>query len=258
MKKFFGIFLAAMLMVGAAGQAMAAFSSGDLIRVVYSTGTSTEYATSLGNVNTVLSSANGTVLGGGADAFSLAKLGASSFNQLYVAYYVWGGSSTAAGTKHYVGATSAPTPDTTTSWTFFRASGSLVNGYYLDIANFIPGTNSATGPNSDLYPNSYYQKMDGKGTKTGLYAGWFNSALGNPGTTLQLAASGPTLAEQALYVFTKSSTSANDALPLVATGVSLRTLANGTTEVSAVPIPPSILLLGSGLLGMIGIRRKLA
>ena len=38
----------------------------------------------------------------------------------------------------------------------------------------------------------------------------------------------------------------------------IRTLANGYTEINpaTVPIPPSMLLLGTGLLGLIGFRRK--
>ena len=45
MKKYFGIILAAMLMVGAAGQAMAFFAEGELIRVVYNHTGTVEVAT---------------------------------------------------------------------------------------------------------------------------------------------------------------------------------------------------------------------
>ena len=83
--------------------------------------------------------------------------------------------------------------------------------------------------------------------------------LMSPGGEMNLAAlSTVGFVDQTLYFFD----SPQSALFGVAT-VTLRTMADGSTIInpgsaSAVPIPPSVLLLGSGLLGMIGIRRKIS
>ena len=51
MKKILGIMVAGLLLLGFAGQSMAAFATGDLIRVVYDS--TNQYVTDLGSLNSL-------------------------------------------------------------------------------------------------------------------------------------------------------------------------------------------------------------
>jgi hypothetical protein len=76
--------------------------------------------------------------------------------------------------------------------------------------------------------------------------------------TLSLAALADPTAELAMNLFFWDNPSSSNKEGIK--GLNIYTLADGSTQVasSAVPIPPAFFLMGSGLLGMIGLRRRMA
>ena len=58
--------------------------------------------------------------------------------------------------------------------------------------------------------------------------------------------------QQGLYFFNNADLSATNFVQLS----TITTNADGTTNISATPIPAAIYLMGSGLLGLVGIRRR--
>jgi hypothetical protein len=97
--------------------------------------------------------------------------------------------------------------------------------------------------------NTYAENLSG-GTFGGLFA--------NP-NSYGVEISNATQTTQSLYswTFTKGSTQSPVAGTLVS-GLSIETNGGTTTinPATAAPIPPSILLMGSGLLGLVGIGRR--
>lgn len=253
MKKYFGIFLAAMLMVGAAGQAMAYFADGELFRVVYNHNGQAEVATDLGSATSLAgtaANANLTV-GGGAAAFSLGMVtGATGVGDLYVAYF---------GKIGIADAWISGNPAVAPVAGKLKGNGfnSDVTGMSTNYGSFGGTTGTVTGQQS--HPNSFNSLFnDGPLEQYNFFGGFI--PLKSPGGEMNLAAlSTVGYVDQVLY-FWDTPNSFTTAFPGVAT-VTLRTMADGSTIInpgSAVPIPPSVLLLGSGLLGMIGIRRKIS
>lgn len=245
MKKHFAIILAAMLMVGAAGQAMAMISTPNLIRIVYQGGTSgtVEIGTDLGVAGSSLSV--GTLGGGN---FNSTMFGGAAFSDMNVAYI---GLSSPIGTDLWFSATSLPTVNTLV----FTSTRSAFNNVYTGA--YAAGTTTA-GVRSVV--KSYYTQLDKAGAFGGIGSlnvfvtqGATNNLFGVEANLAALATTGGYV-DQKLYNYNNTSKLVTD------TGFTLRTLSDGSTLVmaTATPIPPSVLLLGSGLLGMIGIRRKIA
>jgi len=86
-KKIFTILIACMLLFGVAGQAMAYFTNGELIRVVYKTGgTGNEFATDLGAFSATAPISGSTLYN--TDNFSLASFPGASMADLNVAYFL--------------------------------------------------------------------------------------------------------------------------------------------------------------------------
>lgn len=252
MKKYFGIILAAMLMVGAAGQAMAYFAdTTHLVRVVFNRNGQVEVATDLGftaaNLAATAPNAN-LAVGGGAAAFNVGMVtGAGSMADLWVAYFAMDTANQAwlAGTSPIV------------------AGARKGTGLFTNVSNIDFNYNQLGGATGTVVlpqsaANAYTSLFNA--TTLGGYGNYVNQTSDLQfGTEVSLAnlAAADGFIDQTLYYFS----AANTASTGVAT-VTLRTLVdangNGYTVInpSAVPIPPSVLLLGSGLLGMIGIRRK--
>lgn len=217
MKKIMMLLAVAMLLLGLNGQAMAYFSNGDLIQVVYSG--STEIATDEGSLAALL--AGGTTLN-----FSspLANANVSYFD------YQTGGSYGSAWISGNNGGQTAKT----------GSLNAFVAGYNNATGLYIAQSSTSQASVLTSNPDSYFAQMDANGGGVGQMAGLIPAG----GSEATLVANGPV--QQTLYAYTPTSTRQTLA------GTAVATINTGT----ATPVPPSILLMGSGLLGLAGIGRK--
>ncbi|HKZ15843.1 MAG TPA: VPLPA-CTERM sorting domain-containing protein [Geobacteraceae bacterium] len=250
-KKIMMLLAVMMLLFGVSGQAMATLTTGDLIRVVYkSDGTGIEVATDLaGATGWTSGSAITSPVNYSADTFSLTQFAGSAWSDLSVAYYAntfpsgsfWfsgpdGGLNNSASKKNSI----------TTALT-------QMNGIYSTAM----GTGKM-GTVQSSNANSHWNKMNMGGTNIGSWGTYVGHGMGVV-SLADLVTTG--FVDQYLYYY-PSATSNN-----AGTGVQvakIRTYADGTTQVSAVsqvpevPVPAALYLFGTGLLGLIGIRRKKA
>ncbi len=243
MKKIVTIMAAALLTLGAAANAMAYFANGDLIQVAYVRGGTNEVATDLGSISNVLGGTTVTLTG--SNAPSLSALGATSWDQVYVAYFALNtanknffvsGDSNTAGTKNY----------TSLASTF----SNLYVGYQA-----AGGTTSQTVTLAQTAVHSYntlFNTNDTSGVSNGYMGGYLTTWTGTEANLAALATGGTVTST----IYEKANAGAFDsASPWSATPLTIAN-SNGMVVASATPIPPSFLLMGSGLLGMVGIRRK--
>ncbi|HET6516144.1 MAG TPA: PEP-CTERM sorting domain-containing protein [Thermodesulfovibrionales bacterium] len=261
MKKIMMLLAVAVLMLGMSGQAMAVssqyFKEGDVVRVVYfngtgGTGTGTEYLTDLGPVTSLTSPTMQNILWNYSN-FSLSNLGAgATWANSFVGYYsvALGGPN---GLQAWVsGGNAAPGGQS-------NAGDSNFNNIYDGATNVNGAAQVAGGLTHQSVTlaqnnaNSYYSKMNINGSGTGVMAGFLNG-MGNGKADQNLAALATTgYVDQILYYYGNPD-SASDGTPI---GV-LRTWADGHSELNPTPVPATFLLFGSGLLGLVGIRRKQA
>lgn len=236
------LLIAVVMMFGVSGQAMAAFQDGDLIQVVYQRGGAYEVATDLGVFNSTTPYA-GDTLTFNMNPFPVAGSGVFATAQqsdVYVAYYVAGG----------IGGTlpiwvSGPQAGQISGARQGYAAGRLTiqNIYYQSLTS----GSQATSPQANA--QSYYSLSDRGGAMPGGFGGFipFENGEVSLGTTAYV--------DTYLYYYATPNAPTSKAGVQVAT---IRTFANGSTQiVGQTPIPASILLLGSGLLGLIGVRRKM-
>jgi len=251
------------LVFGMTGQAMAdlAFKTGDLIRIAYgvnaSDGKSYEYATDLGNFASLTSPISATTLLS-ANPINFGTFGSTPVSGLTVAYYMV--TNTAYGdASNQVWASGALA---TGQWSGSRKWAGFASNSSANLLNYqgsAAGTNNATITVAPL-DNSYETKFGTGGT-----LGTYINTTQHPGTGADASlAALATLGyvDQYLYYYDPSQNTTTyaggQATYLIAT---IRTFANGTTELlpnaAPVPIPAAVYLLGSGLLGLIGIRRRM-
>jgi|GEM_PF-1244407 len=241
--------LAAALLTLAAGNAFAAFSNGDLIRVVYNHNGSVEAVTDLGSMSSLLSGGSTST-----DTFSLSSItGATSASDLYVAYfasnYVGAGNINQA----YIGAASAPTTGNR-KYTTYNGNVSNLDVYYNGISTT---ATTIVGPQTGV---NAYANLLGQLTNAGNLNGYITTGNGEQNLATLLASGGKTT----VYAFTNQGGTS-----LITTGVATTLVLDtnfdaatgiGSTSVSAAtantPIPAAAYLLGSGLLGLFGIRRR--
>jgi hypothetical protein len=289
MKKFLVVFAVALLMMCVAGQANATyFGSDELIRVVYDvtskTGTngtvySYEQATDLGTVTSIIASPSllgsgtgGTTVISGTtytDQYNLST-GAGSVSSAY-AFNSTNGSNSQLLVVYFA----ANLPSVTSFWGSGPQGGTetnadsaytgLKNGVYnTQVAYMNPTTAGYNDGNGNVWYStttgtSYWKTFDHNNpTQAGGFNNFYGTGAGNAEALLTNNNTYVGPAFQSLYAWTglSSSTTAT-----VSPALNLETIidANGniiTTASSATPIPPSALLLGSGLLGLIGIGRQ--
>lgn len=237
-KKFLVIAAVFMLMFSFAGQAMAAFATGDLIRVVYVTGgVGNEVATDLGAATTWTPGTITSTTSFTADKFSLSSFTGYGYSDLKVVYFL----DTTAGGNYWT--SGDPGGQTTTSGkktTLATATASVLS-YYAGL-----GGSQVTGLSSNL--SSYWKKLDQSGTQTGKFMGFLTTS----GEVSLAALATVGYVDQWLYYYSSPNSAASGNAV-----AKLRTFADGHTEVSAVPVPAAIWLLGSGLIGLVGIRRRM-
>jgi len=252
-KKMIALLAGALMMISASS-AFAAFDDLNLIRVVY--GTTNEVATDLGVTLSASASPlamSNVTLSTGASNFVAMNVGATGAGSSdYVAYYASdAGNSGAmwfsANQVGAIGSTIAVNANNATAATGqLSVAGAGVSSWYQSLTpKTTEGTiTSVSGAKSNV--NSYAYSFDIGASQSGLST--LNSSLG-VFSDMSLAAA----ANQGLYYWDGSSATATE----IAT---LTTNLDGSTTINqasaTTPIPPSILLMGSGLLGMVGLRRK--
>ena len=249
MKKFIAsLAVGAMMLVGA-GQAAAYFEENHLIRVVYDKrGGGKEVVTDLLDISTWKSlgvSPSNLVVGSGAQAWNLSMFPGASLNNLRVEYYAVHGPNADAWTSGPLTEQRAGNRQ----FTGFLSDGTNGRTFFQNV--YIPIGDGSTVIGNETALNSHYSLM----AKNGLTLGGFGNFIPLKNGGVQLDQLSPTgYIDQALYFYDNP----NGANPYGVQVAVIRTMADGSTIInpSAVPIPASVLLLGSGLLGLIGIRRK--
>ncbi|MGC1456606.1 MAG: hypothetical protein WA946_15585 [Nitrospirota bacterium] len=246
MKKIILLFVAMMLMVSFAGQAMAAFDEGDLIRVVYSgTGAGTEYATDLGAFSA--SAPLTTNVAFNTDTFSLSKLGSgATLANTNVAYFILSNTANGGnGSAYASGPANAGNINPYAFWgSFSPAAGSTLDTYRGAAVG-----NNATVAQTGTY--SYWNMMNGGGTMIGTMGNYL--ASGDAEKNLGALATS-SYVDQVLYYYGSDPSSGAQGTSIA----TIRTFADGSTQLvaQATPIPAAIYLFGSGLMGLVGLRRK--
>lgn len=257
MKKLLVILAACLLVFGVAGQANAYFynsGTADLIRVVYQTtasGGTLEEATDLGSITSIennpsslndagynLSTGDGTN-----------KISTSASN-LIVAYFASNGTTPSTATEYWTSSinTTATNP----------GYNSFANGVWTATHNVLTNYSSIASGASNVWETfsstggtSYYFKMD----KGGLAPGSFDQYTANVGETALV--SGGSVSEY-LFAWTSPKTNMGNTLAelQLVTTFSNGTISTSVSQVAATPISTSVLLFGSGLLGLIGVVRR--
>ena len=236
-----------MLMFSFAGQAMAAFTTGDLIRVVYvNGGVGAEVATDLGTFSTYTTPGSiGSTISYTTNDFSLSQFaGQSDWSNISVAYYLKVGTSNAS---FWLSGPVAGGQSTTGGLKTSLSSGiASTLTYYNGLAG---GASQVSGVSSNA--SSYYSKLDLVGTAVGQFTGYTSGGeVGLAG----LSTVG--YVDQYLYYYDK----ATNGSPMSGVAIAdIRTFADGHTEIipMATPLPAAFWLLGSGLMGLVGIRRRM-
>lgn len=244
MKKLVGFVAAGVLMFGLAGQAKAAFTDGDVIRVMYDASTGVEIATDLGSAASLTSASNLSTA-----TVNLSQFGSTAtWSQVNVAYF----GNVAGSNTAYVASATAPV-----------AAGSLYSSFSGAVTS-IEGVYAGNGGTSTTAnADGYYTQMNGSGLNVGTYSNFI------PGVNNELNMNSlGTSPQDDLYSIAVTShvSGRNTTYTYVTTDLmTLNTTLNGNVAgtiinegTSATPVPPSLLLMGSGLLGLIGVgRRKL-
>ena len=241
MKKIVFIFMVAVLMMGFSGKAMAAFTNGDLIRVVYQDNGTVEVATDLGAFSATTPITSNIQYS--ANHFSTSMFG-TGFADLYVGYFITNGTFPQAWTS---GPLTGQTSLARMGSPYLAAAASVLN-YYSYLGG---GASQVTGNQTDV--DSYVYAMD-KSINNGAYGvmGGLFTPSNNADTSLAALGTGASYVDCALYYYDTNTTAAGLNI------ATIETLSNGTTElVSAAPVPAAIYLLGSGLVGLVGMRRKM-
>jgi hypothetical protein len=256
MKKILMLLAVAMLMFGITGQAMAYFEDTHLIRVVYSSASDApnEFGTDLRREPSDFFIAPKTMYLGPTLVYDMFNFNLTSFggtsttwNNVHVAYFA----KQDAGINAW---TSGPTTGQSSGsgqWTQFQSQYNNVRSAYRT-TDGTPGDGQVTLAKSNA--NSYFNKMDGGSVSSAGKMAGLLELTGRTGDINLAAFADPAVnfVTQFLY-FYDSPNAANAGAPVAM----IRTFRDGHTEISPVPIPGAVFLLGSGLLGLIGIRRRM-
>jgi len=245
-KKMIALLAGALLTSALAGNAMAAFGDLELTRVVYDA--NSEVATDLGSVTAL--TAQGQV-----NSFTLTNLGIASTGS-YVAYYASNVDLNAfAPTALYFTAADKGIGGTigVSSAAGINAAGNLSNGFGGVSAHYagLTGTTtdgSAVSAKTSLSDfGNWYQNMGGSGGQVG--ASTLRGAIQGSVADASLAST----VTQGLYYWDTTTATATEVATITSTltGVTIDAAPAATT-----PIPAAAYLLGSGLMGLVGLRRK--
>jgi hypothetical protein len=250
-------------MLGVSGQAMAAFNEGDLIRVVYNTGangTGTEYATDLGAFSSTTPLTGNNLLTG-TDKFSLGSVSAGSWSNVNVAYFIedFNANPTATGQGSMYTSGQALIGGHQNQYAYYNAAG--------QIQNTLTAYQNAAGTASSIAllqtnGSSYWNSMNGGGSGVGTMAGFLNQTTNDNAEKNLAGLSSAGYVDQVLYWYGLNPDSNSQGSRGTVLGT-IRTFADGSTQLIATstattPIPAAIYLFGSGLVGLVGMRRKIS
>ncbi len=253
---------AAALTLGLSGNAMAAIDNGDLIRVVFDTVGSVEYATDLGNFQDILSRTaageKNITVGGGVDAIQTSIFGATTqMADLRVAYFTYDANNgkwvgLASGLESISNISRKYSTFEGAAWATSGANATPTLGSYD--ANMITDNSAKLASKSDA--KSFYTKFSVAVGSS--YAGMVSPTNPNGIASLAALATGGSV-EQNFFTWTGTNTNNASAGTLAFT---LTTLDDGVTvinkmEQQPVPVPAAAWLLGSGLMGLVGLRRRM-
>jgi hypothetical protein len=238
MFKKIATFAAAALLTLSTTSAFAYVADSELIRVVFSTaaGATTTVVNDLGSINSILGKTGTSTIAGTSFSYSTLGAAANSSNTFAVYFAKDNAVATPGVFKVWAASTAAPTHPVRNYASY--------NSAVISFANLYTATNT-TGLLTD------YQ---GKFGLTGNLA----SFIGTGQVEYSLASA----AILNLYAFTgaNATTFAAQTGVNALNGLTLTTLADGSTQVtgaaSAVPLPAAFYLMGSGLLGLVGLRRR--
>jgi hypothetical protein len=274
MKKLFAILAAAMLVVGAAGSAMA-YSSGDLVQYIYegTTDAGIEFNTGLGNIDYIAGSTllqGNSVTTAGQPASDLSDFD-SGWADMYAGFTTQYSLTEVVGLAFQKDTTTVVAFATTTDTlpTVDTSSFTLFSGNAATLTNTIP-----TGANNKAQAVSYWESIEfesGLGNVQGNYAGFNNDPAVGFGSLAGLAAGAGSFVDMYLWQyqtfdgffapdtegFIDATGAYNDTYSAVLR-IGLNETGDFYTEINPapVPVPAAVWLLGSGLLGLIGIRRR--
>ncbi len=253
MKKLLLLLAACLVVLGVAGKAKAEFAAGDLIRVVYQTsasGGTYEAATDLGSVSSIMS--GGALASNSFNLWSSGYFTGGNVSSLDVAYFA----TNAGGTELW---TSGPmgVQESNVGSNGQNTLDLIENAYWAYANEATLATDAAwyEKANSDSYYYTMDHNWNGKGTnpRTGNFGSFYSKANG------EAALVGNGNVSQDIFAWTDpTSTQSVYASEMLITSVdangNITTTANQTG--TGIPIPPSVLLFGSGLLGLAAIRKK--
>ena len=260
MKKIMITFLVSVMMALTVSNAFAAFGNLELIRVVSdsTSGSTVEVATDLGSISSFIGGNNVTV-GGGINAFT------NFFNpshNLSVNYYAWQTSTTTKGTL-YIASNNTTAPQAAGS-SSLKGKLNTIQAFYAGLSNAAGGATTIVTSNTAI--GSFGQQMGM--TALGEYGGYTTNFAANANVSLASLATAPV--NMTLWQFAN-----NTAITGASTGAlvgpapfTITTNADGSTSfglcyaddwpptTSTVPIPPAFFLMGSGLIGLFGMRKR--
>ncbi len=251
---------AAALTLGLSGNALAAIDNGDLIRVVYDTVGSKEYATDLGSIYDLMTRTTAgeknIITGNGADAVTTSIFGATTqWNDLRVAYFAYDSAN-----GKWIGISSGLTAADSNSRKYAQVQSAAqaltygatgTTGYY-DL-NMVSGNSALLSDKA--YDLTFYTKFE-EATNPGHFAKF---AVNNTGGTMSLAALATgSEVKQNFFTWTGAATD-NGAFGTLKFDLTM--LADGSTVINKmeqpVPVPAAAWLLFSGLAGLVGVRRRM-
>jgi len=242
-KKLIALLAGALLTTAMAGNALAAFADFDLIRVVYQrSGGTVEVGTELGSVSTLLAAGPNTATTGGAFT-SLTGTDLSSGNY-YVAYFA----RDKASSDLWFTGSDATKLGSLKSSSVNSVIDSVMNGY-----NAIGGSAGDTQVlQSTTNANSYKVKTFANG-----WAGVFSAGFSDTEASLADLANGA-ITQDLYYWGNFAATGFGVKVGSITTNADGSSIVNYEAPAAPTPIPPAFFLMGSGLLGMVGLRRKKA
>ncbi len=256
-KHLSALLVAAVAVFGAVSQAAAYFEKGNLIRVVYSSDGTKEVATDLGAYDsTTLASATNVTTGDLTSLLSYFSSG-TTLSDLYVAYYISDlkSGSNSDGTGIYTSGVNDAQTNKGTMAASFTSAGTNITNYYSTLVGSSSEVVSGTVVADSSYALSYYNQM----TLAGTAPGTFNQFIKDGSGETQLGSGSADYVDMYLFYYSKPTSSGSGTLvatirTYITSDGALYTVINP----QAVPIPGAVWLLGSGLLGLMGVRRKIS